>query len=461
MAKLYFDEDAPKVWPGGIRMLPIAPLRRKLHEVSTQRLIPFLGAGASLKARSEPADAAPANRPTAASLDRICAEYGLAAADSRRFLEVALQLAQLIAQRPPAPELESDEYAPSSAELAGRLARMLDELDPFRPIGETLKAVLQEPVDRRDYTKVVETVADTLGLSRSIPALLTVASYFNEDDDRPLMLEALLKRFRGVTVGTKIQDRIVEVAKRFVDARNSGVVADKRDYVIITTNYDRLLERALESHEVPTCVVTVRRETLEVFAEVQPHTQAALKLDKTKFDALQAFYEEDDSHLLAAVAGTDTAFGQKPPRRSVSNFSLANKPHSLVMVYKIHGCPAIDERAAMDNIVIADQDYVRFIQQNGDNNCLVPTYVQNVMGAAALLFLGYSFSDWNVRSLYRNFVKSRYFNQHQRQGSVDETKDRDYVVLRSFEAGDNYFFRPWDVSVLVTNLDHLARELAA
>ena len=58
-----------------------------------------------------------------------------------------------------------------------------------------------------------------------------------------------------------------------------------------------------------------------------------------------------------------------------------------MMVYKIHGCPLMDNRGSFDNIVISDQDYVRFIQDNGQRNCLVPVYVQNVMGPAAL-FLG-------------------------------------------------------------------------
>ncbi len=132
-----------------------------------------------------------------------------------------------------------------------------------------------------------------------------------------------------------------------------------------------------------------------------------------------------------------------------------------MMVYKIHGCPLMDNRGSFDNIVISDQDYVRFIQDNGQRNCLVPAYVQNVMGPAALFFLGYSFSDWNVRSLYRNFLKDRHRIQSEKQIDPDETTDRDYIVLRSYEPGDDHFFRQWDVSVLVTDLEQLAAALAA
>ena len=41
MAKLYFDDQAARIWPGGIRKLPIPEVRRKLYEANVQRLIPF------------------------------------------------------------------------------------------------------------------------------------------------------------------------------------------------------------------------------------------------------------------------------------------------------------------------------------------------------------------------------------------------------------------------------------
>ena len=460
MARLYFDEQSAKMWPGGVKTLPIRPLRQKLYDIESQRLIPFLGAGASLKARPVVEIGPPVKHPVPESFDRLCAEVGLTDPSARRFLDIAIQFAQLLAYRQALHDQSDVHSAPSSPELAGQFVRLLS-LEPLRPIGDTLKELLREPADHGDYHEIVTAVADLMGLSRTIPPLLTVASYFNEGERRELLREALFNRFVGVTQGTAIQERVVQVARGFVDARNSGRLADKRDYLIITTNYDPLLETRLAQENIPTCLVTVKWKTFEVVAEVLPHTQMALGLDDDAFRALRSVYEEDDSIFSTGNPLVDAGQAGRRRRPIASNFKLENKAHSLVMVYKILGCPIMDERGAFDNIVISDQDYVRFIQDNGQCNSLVPAYVQNVMGPAALFFLGYSFADWNVRSLYRNFLKDRHRLQSERQIDPDEMTDRDYIVLRSYESGDDYFFRQWDVSVLVTDLEKLAASLAA
>jgi hypothetical protein len=472
MAKLYFDERNRQPYPGGIRKLPLKPIREKLYDSQKQRLIPFLGAGASLKAKPSPTVAPPAKQPTAAALDQICNECNLTDPASRRFVEVAIQFAQLIAQRQATIDSEDRQYAPSSWELARRLAEML-VLEPLRPAGDTLKSLLREPYDRGDYVDIIKNVADVMGLSRSVPQLLTVASYFNEGQNRGLMCEELLQRFENVSEVTDIQRRIVDVAKTFVDAQNNNSASDKRDYLVITTNYDPLLEVCLAQQNVPTCVMTVDMRSKAVLAYVAPHTKSALGLSEAEFDELRQLYEQDDGGALppsrpleaTAVAGPGRSLPVSPRRRVAGSFTLGNKSHSLVLVYKIHGCPIIDQRQPQstpqraDNIVISDQDYVRFIQENGSKNSLIPAYVSSRMLESAFLFLGYSFSDWNVRSLYQNFVRSRYKDDQEKQRDPDETMDRDYIVMRSYDSSDDYFLRQWNVSVLVTDLDTLAENL--
>ncbi len=304
--KTLFRRTVARIWPGGVKALPIRPLRQKLYDIDSQRLIPFLGAGASLKTRPSMEMGPPATRPAPESFERLCTEVGLSDPTAKRFLDVAIQFAQLIAYRQALNEQADAQSAPSSPELAGQFVRLL-ELQPLQPIGDTLRRLLREPIDRGDYHEIVTAVADLMGLSRAIPPLLTVASYFNEGERREMLCDELLKRFSGVTQATAIQERVIQIAKGFVNARNQGSVADKRDYLIITTNYDPLLEMRLEQERVPTCLVTVKWKTFEVVAEVLPHTQAALNLDDGAFQALKRVYKRTTAYSAAAMPSSTPA----------------------------------------------------------------------------------------------------------------------------------------------------------
>ena len=448
MAELYYHPKHKAIRPGGRAFLPIKTVRRRLEATERQRLIPFLGAGASLRPAPAPSLAPPARRPSSEALDRICAEHDIRDPEARRFVEIALQFAQLVEQRNALIENEDPQLAPSSWQLARRLADTLS-LEPLRPVSETLKGVLNEGPGRDDYLEVVKNVAGVMGLSRSVPQLLTVASYFNKKQDREELVQTLVDRFARVRHVTPIQQVVGDCAKSFVDAQNCRPPgAERNDYLIITTNYDQLMELHLTERQVPTCVLRVDRKS-RVLIDFMPGTQDFLRLTRDQFAELQRTYREDE--YQAAY-------------RKASQFCLANKTQSLAMVYKIHGCPVSDEQYHLDNVVISDQDYVMFIQKNGPNNELIPAYVRTRAMSSGFLFLGYSFSDWNVRSLYQQFVKSRE-DSHKPEApladelSLEDGEDADYIVMRGYEDSDEYFFQKWTVSVLVTDLDDFAAAL--
>ncbi len=338
---------------------------------------------------------------------------------------------------------DEPELAPSSWQLAVRLAETL-RLEPLRPTAEVLQQLLQENPPRGDYLDVVKHIAGLLRLSKTVPQLLTVASYFNRDMDRRELRLKLTERFRTVTQVTPIQDVVASCARQFVYARNvTHEFEDKRDYLVITTNYDRLIELDLAARDVPTCVITVDRNA-RVLVEFMPNVQDLLELTRSQYDDLVRTYKEDDT------TGAP---------RTAAKFSLTDKAHSLAMVYKIHGCPIMDEAQRVDNIVISDQDYVLFIQNNGRRDELIPAYVLNQVHETGLLFLGYSFSDWNVRSLYQQFLKGRLKYLGRKVDSDQDEELIDYLVMRDYTDADDYFLQKWNVSVLVTELDDLAATL--
>jgi hypothetical protein len=445
MAIVYCDASCRRIPPRARVGLPLKAIRDKLRDPKKQKLIPFLGAGASLVSRTDPSLPEPSRRTTPQEMDDLCTQLGITQHRSKRFLEIAIQFAQLLDHRSAIEEEDEAAYAPSSWHLARRLARTL-RLEPLRPSAEMLRTLLRETPERDDYLEVVRAVADLMGLSRAVPQLLTVASYFNRMDDRTELRRDLAERFRQVTQVTAIQEQVALAAKTFVETRNGNPSADKTDYLIITTNYDQLMERHLAEREVPTCVVTVDRKS-----RVQPlfmdGTQDILRLTNEQFSDLHRVYEGDDPDPRL--------------RLPASKFALENKSHSMAMVYKIHGCPILDQQFNLNNIVISDQDYVLFIQKNGANNELIPSYVGDRILKSGLLFLGYSFSDWNVRSLYQQFVKGRQ-QAHQYENDDDSSdEDRDYIVMRSYDDTDEYFLQKWDVSVLVAELDDFASGISA
>lgn len=451
MAKVYFDKHyrtTRPIMPPQQIGLPAGSLKTRLSCTSPQGLIPFLGAGASLARTADRSIPEPSQRPTSQQLDAICADFNVGSPAGRRFVEVALQLAQLVDKAPPPPSDNSPQFAPSSWHLAMRLAEMI-AIEPLRPIAETLRGLLDERPVRSDddYLQIVRDVANLMGLSASTPQLLSVASCFNHGDDRDRLRRALRSRFAEVSEVTPIQRRIAEYAKRFVKAQNSDTTQSlKRDYVIVTTNYDPLMEHYLDKSGVPTCVVTVDRRS-RVHVDFMPNVQSLLGLDSEQFAGLTQIYREGD---------------QAATVRTAKKFAFEMKPYSLAMIYKIHGCPVIHDVDKVDDIVISDRDYVLFIQNNGRTNELVPAYVQHQAVVSGFLFLGYSFSDWNVRGLYHQFLGSR----QARTPQGDETESWaagnrivDYVATRTFNDDDQYFWQNYDASILVTELDDLAAQL--
>jgi hypothetical protein len=430
---------------GSIFELPLVSLKDKLKDVTTQSLIPFLGAGASLPTAPPVGLDPPKNRPTKQQLDEICKEFGITEAWSQRFLHVAIQFAQLLDHKSRLVHPEEPQWAPSSWQLASRLAQTV-ALEPYRPVGDNLRNVLQETPPRDDYADIVRDAAEILGLSNTVPQLLTVASFFTAKDQRRQLLTNVDQRFRSVKEVTNIQKVIAARAKAFVDERNTNRLKDKDDYLILTTNYDQLMESWLAEQGVPTCVVTVDRDS-RIRTKFMNNVPTLLGLSADEFRDLEKQYKESKLGTLPTP----------------EQFILADKKYSLALVYKIHGCPIIDTEQRIDNLVISDHDYVLFIQKNGATNNLIPSYISNRIVDSSFLFLGYSFSDWNVRSLYQQIIRLRQqqqFHEVRAEGGDDGDEDSDYIVMRTYGDAEHHLFKQWGVSILVTDLDQLAENLS-
>jgi SIR2-like domain len=143
-------------------------------------------------------------------------------------------------------------------------------------------------------------------------------------------------------------------------------VADREPHyqLIVTTNYDDVLEKALTAEGEPFDVVTYLDEK-GCFVH-WPHGGAATEIEPgTANEYTVAMSEGDDDRLERTV------------------------------VMKIHG--ALDRgNPRGDSFVITEDDYIDYLTR-ADISRIVPVNLVGKLKNSHLLFLGYSLRDWNLR----------------------------------------------------------------
>jgi hypothetical protein len=155
--------------------------------------------------------------------------------------------------------------------------------------------------------------------------------------------------------------------------------------LVITTNYDRLLERALGDREF-TCLV----QPADGFAD-EPEIRQRLK-------------------DLEQYEGT--------------------------IVYKIHGTfqadDAIRERYWLDldpGIIVTEDDYIEFLTTHESDAVRigVPKLIKKLVTPSTLLFLGYSLQDWDFRTIYRGLVGRLTKHDRRKSFAVQENPPKFWV----------------------------------
>ncbi len=136
--------------------------------------------------------------------------------------------------------------------------------------------------------------------------------------------------------------------------------------LIVTTNYDDLMERAFRDGGRPFDLVI--------------HTT-----DRDLGDRLLWW-----------------PYGAADPEEVVSN-KLAIDLSTVSVIYKMHG--AVDRRdPGRDQYVITENDYVEFLTRDARQRA-IPSVFAEPFQKRHFLFLGYSLSDWNLRVVLNRAVK--------------------------------------------------------
>jgi hypothetical protein len=184
------------------------------------------------------------------------------------------------------------------------------------------------------------------------PGLALIASWFaNVQSSRPALERKLREAF----------DVACELG-----SLHCKLAAIEKTKLYITTNYDDLVERALEPR--------------------RPHVLVD-RLDKglaiSRGDGTMEPIARTGPDLLQRLADPETGELSRP------------------MLFKMHG--SIDRfNRKNDSYLITEEDYVDYLGRDQGN--YIPPYVNGLLQGKNFLFLGYSLEDWNVRVILRKLL---------------------------------------------------------
>jgi hypothetical protein len=196
--------------------------------------------------------------------------------------------------------------------------------------------------------------------------LTKVAQYLEEiPADRDYILTTVFRRFFE-QVHPEYRSSLTEFLTEIPSALVPGL--------IITTNYDILVERALEKRGIPYLAIS--------------HI-----LKGSKYAGRLLCYQSLRTPLDASNIQTRAQVDRQLQE-------LEGQGALPVLIYKMHGTAWLHSGGAMlDSIVLTENDYIDFLAQDILNR--IPGKILEIMRTCRLLFLGYALEDWNFRVLLR------------------------------------------------------------
>ncbi len=284
------------------------------------------------------------------------------------------------------------------------------------------------PFDKNpsDLTKVAEA------------ALLNVGEFDFVND--------LYSQLKGKGAPTRIHDLLAKALKGHIPGE-----AKLPPLLIVTTNYDDVLERALERENVQFDVLAYHRKNSESESSYRHWFKAKWNPDAvTKSDEReQQRAKNPDSwiHNDLVVRTSDPKNANLVDQYQclpIQNHS--DLTHTIIL--KIHGDLNPDS-ADESTFVITERDYIQFLAQMNPESP-VPKQLHPCLSNKRFLFMGYSLGDWNMQVLLHLLkMESRRDIKH-------------WSVMKSIRSVDKLLWAKGEnVRFLIADLDKFAAKMGA
>lgn len=257
----------------------------------------------------------------------------------------------------------------AGANLCGRPKNATWHQGQYLPSGAELATFLANsyPYPRRDIKFICPECKQEVKAPEEVQDLLRVSQYVALASGSGELYRDLHKIFDADYPPTSLHRFLANLPSAF-----KIMGCPKPELLIVTTNYDDLMERAFK-------------------------------------DAKQSF----DTVVYVASGDSQGRFLHWPPQgkpvlieepNTYCGFSLEQRP----VLLKIHG--AINRsNPKQDSYVIKEDDYIDYLARTTDVANVVPSILVTKLKESHLLFLGYSLSDWNLRvMLYRIWSEQKF-----------------------------------------------------
>ncbi|MFG2333979.1 SIR2 family protein [Streptomyces sp. NPDC048604] len=213
----------------------------------------------------------------------------------------------------------------------------------------------------------------------------------------------LCRRFRTVFYEEQLEQRPPPTARLLAAIQPP----DERPFVIITTNYDCLVEKALDQAGRPYAVV------IQDSNPWSPHNLRVRESGSERFEGVQS-----QDLVLKDYAGA-------------------------TLIYKLHGGFGDGLDKDVDTLVVTEGDYIRFVASLASNAVPPVAIAEHILHDRRILFLGYSMADWNMRVILYQLAQRR----PQQQGVP-----RSWGVRRNISVVEKRFWDKRDVELFDMDL---------